>query len=281
MQALTAPLSAVAAPPTQRDCCYVLGYHGFVYAGDDLSGGNTVRHSAALLLSHDHRAFTVTLPDGRSHTGVALVVPPLVNRSLQAARVGLLSFNVLPSHPLFHRFIAVQHTGVNALLREPFDALDADLADMFHGELPFDRADALFEAAVALASAQLPPVPAPDPAALEVIRLLDENPQLSVDDLAQRLGRSTQSMSRLFSSAVGMSAREYQGWLKLRRMSDVLYTESSLTDVALNAGFADSPQFTRTFQRWYGKLPSHSRDPKHVRTFIRGAEIKGRDQAPG
>jgi AraC family transcriptional regulator, arabinose operon regulatory protein len=40
--------------------------------------------------------------------------------------------------------------------------------------------------------------------------------------------------------------------------------------VALQAGFADSPQFSRTFQRWYGQSPSFSRDPKSVRVFIHG-----------
>lgn len=276
-----APFETTAAQPRQRDACYVLGYHGFIYAGMDLSGGDTQRHSAALLLSCDHRSFTVTLPDGGSHTGPALLVPPLVNRSLQACGIPLLSFNVLPSHPRYHSFIAAQHSGVLAFMRQAFDGFDDEMAALLAGELVFHRAEGLFEAVIAEACAHLPPVPAPDPAALEVIRLLDENPQLSVDDLARKLGRSTQSMSRLFSSAVGMSARDYQGWLKLRRMSDVLYTASSLTDVAYAAGFSDSPQFTRTFQRWYGKLPSYARDAKNVRVFIRGAELPAAPQAPG
>ena len=71
-------------------------------------------------------------------------------------------------------------------------------------------------------------------------------------------------MARLFSSAVGMSLRDYQGWLKQRRTLELLCSSRSLTEVALAAGFSDSPQFSRSFQRWYGQSPSFSRDPKQV-----------------
>jgi AraC-like DNA-binding protein len=263
-----------AQPPGARDCSYVLGYHGFLYTGRNLSSGLTVRHSAVLLLSADYAPFQVTARGGKTVSATALVVPPLVARSLAAEGVPLLSFNIMPSHRAFHIFCAMHHSGVVALDRHAFNQLDAALHAVFKGEAPFEQAEQVFELAVAEATRQLPPAQPPDPKARQLIHLLDENPTLSLDDLARQFGRSTAAMSRLFSQAVGMSLRDYQSWLRQRRMYDLLYTPRSLTDVAHDLGFADSPQFSRTFSRWYGRSPSFSRDPKLVRTITRGGESR-------
>lgn len=259
-------------PGALRDCSYVLGYYGFIYTGAKLCSEMTVRHSAVLLLSADYAPFQVSMRGGKTVSAQALVVPPLVARSLAAEGVPLLSFNILPSHRAFHIFCAMQHPGVVTLDRHAFNQLDAVFNDLFHGEASFERAEEAFELAVAEATRQLPPAQAPDPKALSLIRLLDDNPELHLDDLARLFGRSNAAMSRLFSQAVGMSLRDYQSWQRQRRMYALLYTPRSLTDVAYGAGFADSPQFSRTFSRWYGRSPSFSRDPKHVRVFLRNGE---------
>lgn len=257
---------------TARDCSYVLGYHGFIYTGLNLSSGQTVRHSAVLLLSVDYSSFQLSVRGGKSVSARAMAVPPLVARSLAADGVPLLSFNIMPSHRAFHIFCAMHHSGVVTLDRHAFNQLDAALNAVFKGEAAFERAEEVFEMAVLEATRQLPPAPPPDPKARQLIHMLDENPTLSLDELARQFGRSSAAMSRLFSQAVGMSLRDYQSWLRQRRMYDLLYTQRSLTDVAYDLGFADSPQFSRAFSRWYGRSPSFSRDPKLVRTIMRGGE---------
>lgn len=267
----TAASSRPDAPPgAERDCSYVLGYYGFIHTGLKLSSGMTVRHSAVLLMSANYAPFQVSLRGGKTVSAQALVVPPLVARTLAADGVPLLSFNIFPSHRAFHIFCAMHQPGVVALDRHAFNQLDAVLGAMVTGEASFTQAEEAFELAVAEAARQLPPASPPDPKALDLIRLLDENPKLSLDELARLFGRSNAAMSRLFSQAVGMSLRDYQSWLRQRRMYELLYTPRSLTDVAYGAGFSDSPQFSRTFSRWYGKSPSFSRDPKLVRVFLRG-----------
>lgn len=261
---------------TLRDTSYVLGHHGFVYASVRLSTGPTVRHPAVLLLSVDHRPFRLTLADGRTMDTTAVLVPPRVERALEASGVPLLSVNVMPSHAAFHVFRAMHQAGVMALDRHAFNPLQDEFEALLHGRASIVEAELTFCRAVSEAQRQLPPAPQPDPRALSLIRLLDADPTLGLDELARRLGHSQQVMSRLFSSAVGMSLRDYQNWLKQRRVYDVLYTRRSLTQVAYLAGFADSPQFTRTFQRWYGLSPSSARDPSRVRVFIHG----GSNQRP-
>ncbi|GAB4562522.1 MAG: helix-turn-helix transcriptional regulator [Rhizobacter sp.] len=266
-----APVSSLPDSPSGlvRDCSYVLGYYGFIHTGLRLSSGMTVRHSAVLLVSADYTPFEVTLRGGKTVNAQALVVPPLVARTLSADGVPLLSFNIFPSHRAFHIFCAMHHPGVVALDRHAFNQLDDVLDAMVKGDASFKQAEKVFELAVAEATRQLPPALAPDPKALDLIRLLDENPKLSLDELARLFGRSNAAMSRMFSQAVGMSLRDYQSWLRQRRMYHLLYTHRSLTDVAHDAGYADSPQFSRTFSRWYGKSPSFSRDPRFVRVFMR------------
>ncbi len=270
---------AESPPGVVRDCSYVLGYYGFVYTGHQLSSSMTVRHSAVLLLSADYTPFQVSLRGGKTVVAQAMVVPPLVARGLAADGVPLLSFNIFPSHRAFHIFCAMHHPGAVALDRHAFNQLDLMLDAMVKGDASFTQAEEVFELAVAEATRQLPPAPAPDPEALGLIRLLDQNPKLSLDELARLFGRSNAAMSRLFSQVVGMSLRDYQSWQRQRRMYDLLYTPRSLTDVAYGAGFSDSPQFSRTFSRWYGRSPSFSRDPKFVRIVLRDGEAAPRQDA--
>jgi AraC family transcriptional regulator, arabinose operon regulatory protein len=258
------------------DNSYVLGHHGFIYTGSNLASGVTMRHPAVLLLSVNYAPFSLAMRDATPTRSMATLVPPLVARSLDARGVPLLSLNIMPSHEAFHVFRAMQHPGALALDRHAFNHLDAGFEALHRGEASIRDAEVIFKHAVTEALRHLPPGPTPDPRALELIRLLDANPSVGLEELARQFGYSQQVMARLFSSAVGMSMRDYQSWLKLRRVYDTLYSSRSLTQVALQAGFADSPQFSRTFQRWYGQSPSFSRDPKSVRVFIHGGSNTAR-----
>lgn len=253
------------------DNSYVLGHHGFIYTSVQLPRSSTVRHPAVLLLSVDHTPFQLELARGQTLTASAAMVPPRVERTLDAHGTPMLSLNIMPAHASYHVFRAMQHGGVMSLDRHAFNHLNAEFEALLHGTASIVEAELTFARAVTEAQRLLPPAPAPDPRALSLIRMLDAHPELGLDELAQKLGHSPQVMSRLFSSAVGMSMRDYQNWLKQRRVYDALYSRRSLTQVAYLAGFADSPQFTRAFQRWYGQSPSAARDPKNVRVFIHGA----------
>ena len=256
---------------TERDNSYVLGYQGFVYTSTRISSGPTTRYPGVLLLSADYRPFVVTSNSG-SHSGEALsanaaVVAPLVARSLEASGIPLLSFNVMPSHEAYHVFRAMQRPGMLALDRHVFEPLDEGFALLGRGAARLSDAAAIFEHAVRLAVPQMPPASSPDGTSLQILRMLEANPEMSLEELARACGRSQAAMSRLFSAAVGMSLRDYHGWLKQRRVYGLLCSQRSLTDVAQTAGFVDSPHFSRTFQRWYGQSPSFSRDPKFVRVI--------------
>ena len=257
------------------DNAYVLGHHGFLYTSHQLTRRTTHRHPAVLLLSADHAPFTITQAHGPPTSVSAALVPPRVERTLDCPGVPMLSFNVMPAHDSYYVFQAMQKAGVMKLDREVFRHLDMHFLRLLNGEASIVEAERTFRQAVTEARRLLPPAPAPDPRALQLIRMLDADPQLGIAELARRVGYSQQVMSRLFTSAVGMSLRDYQNWLRQRRVYDTLYTPRSLTQVAHRAGFADSSQFTRAFQRWYGDTPSHLRAPRIVRVFIHGGDNQG------
>lgn len=257
------------SPAPLRDNSYVLGDEGFVYTGVQLESGLTMRHPAVLLLSADGAPFEVGVPgDAPPSRTAAVLVPPRVSRTLDARGVPLLSFNVMPSHRAFHVFRAMQHPGVCALDRDGFNHLAPALHELVFGEPSAERAAEVFDQAVNEALRQLPPARRPDLRALEVVRQIDADPSQTLESLARATGQTPQALARRFATAVGMPFRDYQNWIRQRRVYEVLYSRRSLTQVALAAGFADSPQFTRMFRRWYGQSPSHSRDPRRVRIVI-------------
>ncbi|MBC7954606.1 MAG: helix-turn-helix transcriptional regulator [Cytophagales bacterium] len=254
--------------PELRDNSYVMGHHGFVYTSYRVASALTTRHPAVLLLSADYQPFEFALEGGAPLQTNAVVVAPRTTRSLDASGVALLSFNIMPPHGAFHFFRALQRPGVLELNRHAFSHLDEGFSELMSGAARITDAAVTFEQAIAEAVRQMPPASPPDPKAMELIRLVEARPELSLEELARETGRSHQAMSRLFSAAVGMSLRDYQGWLRQRSMFGLLCSKRSLTEVAQTAGFGDSSQFSRTFQRWYGQSPSFSRNPEFVR--IRG-----------
>lgn len=266
------------------DNSYVLGRRGFLYTSTQLPKVATTRHPAVVLISVNQQSFRLQLPDGRTLHATAALVPPRVERVLDAQGVPTISLNILPTHASFHVFRAMQQAGVMPLDRHAFNTLNDEFKALLHGQATVEDAARTFRRAVREALRQLPPAPPPDAKALALIKLLDAHPELGIDELAQRMGHTRQVMARLFSQAVGMSLRDYQNWLKQRRVFETLHSQQSLTEVAQHAGFADSPQFTRTYQRWYGQTPSASRDPKRVRLFFPGPQaphLAAQDQDAG
>lgn len=255
------------ASATERDNSYVLGYQGFVYTSRRIASGPTTRYPGVLLLSADYQPFVLTPEGGPPLSANAAVVAPRVARSLDAQGVPLLSFNVMPSHDAYHVFRAMQRPGVLAVDRYAFSPLDEAFGLLCRGEARLSEAALIFEQTLSVAVPLMPPAAPPDATSLQILRMLENNPELSLDELARMCGRSQQAMSRLFSAATGMSLRDYHGWLKQRRTYNLLCSKRSLTDVAQAAGFVDSPHFSRTFARWYGQSPSFSRDPKFVRVI--------------
>lgn len=83
---------------------------------------------------------------------------------------------------------------------------------------------------------------------------------LAMEEIAERLAISTRQFERVFQSATGMSPNRFYRLLRLRYGMWMLKTSRrSVTDVALEAGFADCAHFSRHFREFFGLSPSQVR----------------------
>jgi transcriptional regulator GlxA family with amidase domain len=89
----------------------------------------------------------------------------------------------------------------------------------------------------------------------------------TIQELARRIGSSTRELNRAFARIT--SERPGAIWRKIRLNHAhwmLLNTHRSVTQIALECGFADSAHFSRWFRREYGQAPSTFRKSRRVST---------------
>jgi AraC-like DNA-binding protein len=80
---------------------------------------------------------------------------------------------------------------------------------------------------------------------------------IALERAAHAAGLSAFHFLRLFSSVLGVTPHQYVLRVRLRRAASLLAEEArSITDIALDSGFADLSNFVRTFHRAAGLSPS-------------------------
>ena len=83
---------------------------------------------------------------------------------------------------------------------------------------------------------------------------------ISLHEIAVRLGTSERQLERAFQHALGVSPVRYFRQLRLRHGSWLLVnTQSSISQIAFDCGFADNSHFTRAFQAEFGTSPREMR----------------------
>jgi AraC family transcriptional regulator len=83
---------------------------------------------------------------------------------------------------------------------------------------------------------------------------------VSLQSVARQVRLSPFHFLRLFSSVLGVTPHQYLVRARLRRAARLLIeTQQSVTNIALEAGFADLSNFVRTFHRAAGASPGHFR----------------------
>ncbi|MDP2368871.1 helix-turn-helix transcriptional regulator [Rhodoferax sp.] len=93
-------------------------------------------------------------------------------------------------------------------------------------------------------------------------RLLDELPRplpekITARQLAQAVHLSPSRFQHRFVQHTGMAVRPYLRWLRLLTALTAIARGASLTQGAVEAGFADAAHFSRTFRRHFGFAPRH------------------------
>lgn len=98
--------------------------------------------------------------------------------------------------------------------------------------------------------------------AVEAALWIDGNSQdeIKLEQVAAQAGLSPFHFLRMFSKAIGVTPHQYLVRSRLRRAAKLLVEkERSVTDIALDVGFADLSNFVRTFHRAAGVPPGRFR----------------------
>lgn len=113
-----------------------------------------------------------------------------------------------------------------------------------------------------------------DPRILATLQRIKTSTQenLSVDSLAQQVGLSTSRLVKLFKEQIGVPIRRYRLWYRLFLSTQRIARGASVTDAALEAGFADAAHFARTYRTILGVQPSALVRPRAgLQVFVEGA----------
>lgn len=92
---------------------------------------------------------------------------------------------------------------------------------------------------------------------------LDEN--ITLDVLAENAHCSKFHFHRIFHATVGQSVMEYIRQKKLvRSVNQLLYSDRSIIDIGMEAGFEYQQSYTRAFKHIFGFTPAECRNNKRI-----------------
>lgn len=97
---------------------------------------------------------------------------------------------------------------------------------------------------------------------IDYIRNHYDDPNLSVNLLADRLSISTAYFGKLFLDFTGIKTLDYILKIRMERARELLISEPnhSIAQISAEVGYSNSTYFTTTFKKYYGFTPSRFRD---------------------
>lgn len=96
-----------------------------------------------------------------------------------------------------------------------------------------------------------------DPRLDALVKALQLNPEndLSIEQWAYKLGVSSRTLARIFTSETGAGFREWRQRLRLQHSLTLLEQEMPVTQVALDVGYSSPSAFAHAFQKFFGCSP--------------------------
>ncbi len=97
-------------------------------------------------------------------------------------------------------------------------------------------------------------------------QLLEEDCNISLEDLSRKVGMSPNYFSATFKEKTGKTFIEYRTELKMKKATELLCQPvKSITDITFEVGYTDITHFTRTFKKHTGVTPSEFREQRGLR----------------
>jgi AraC family transcriptional regulator len=224
--------SWIAAPAGGREHTHLAAHFMFIKAGAFLTGSRCARARAPLIFN----------PAGTTHR----------DRFESGGRFFSIAFaDALEDAPASPREIdrVTSHTVVARLMRE-CESWDADSPEI---------AEALCAELLTSISEHEPDRQEPKWLA-KAAEVLMAGTRVSLVQLSRELGVHRTHLTRTFRQFHGCTPAEFARFARLRRAAAALAsTNVPLSDIALDAGFADQSHFTKHFRAAYGVPPGEYR----------------------
>ena len=92
------------------------------------------------------------------------------------------------------------------------------------------------------------------------MRLLHQDPELSLAGLTKKLGISDRYLRQLFQQKLGISPKQYQLYLRVLFAKQLLQQSPlCIEQIALASGFVSTSHFSNCFKDYFGLSPSSAR----------------------
>ncbi|MBQ2720322.1 MAG: helix-turn-helix transcriptional regulator, partial [Clostridia bacterium] len=96
--------------------------------------------------------------------------------------------------------------------------------------------------------------------ALQYIKTANVNSEISIEDVANHAGFSTDYFNRIFLAHTGFNVMEYVRFSRMKKAAHLLRcTDKDILSIALDCGYEAHESFARTFKKQYGVSPTEYR----------------------
>ncbi len=115
---------------------------------------------------------------------------------------------------------------------------------------------------------------------LKAVQYINENfhSNITLTSMAEMAGLSPSYFSKKFKATTGSGMKEYLTYVRLNHASmELISTDHSITNVALNCGFSDSNYFKDSFKKTYGMSPRAYRNSKSTK-YIMPTDISAQNR---
>jgi AraC-like DNA-binding protein len=213
------------------------------------------RRGVSIGLSTTGRDFEIFVRGKWAHYN-AVLVTPMTLHSFRAHDVGVVVV-VINADQEAYRFFS--HLRQGMVLRLPLAAFEPWADEMnasLEARFSIEQACALFDSLVRRMTEFFPSPPPLDERVAVAMRMVKENPRISLDEVARSVALSPSRLSHLFTKYIGLPLRSYQLWQKTYFASLLLENNCKVIDAAQQAGFTDMEHLCRVFRAAYGRSPS-------------------------
>ena len=97
------------------------------------------------------------------------------------------------------------------------------------------------------------------------------NENISVEAIAEHVNLSVPRLTQLFKQVTGSPIRRFRQWHRIFTTAQKTSMGLSLTDAAIDSGFSDYAQFSRTYRQFAGGSPAAARNNTDIRVLAQCA----------